>query len=62
MTHDEALRIGRKAVDGARKRVGGNRRELIKELEKDAESDRRLAEAFLVVGHLLLESSQEVKH
>lgn len=62
MTNDEALRIGRKAVEGARKKVGGKRSELIKELEKKAVRDKKLAQALLAVGHLLLESSQQIKH
>jgi len=62
MSHDEAFRIGRKAIQDARERVGGQKNELLKELEKQAEQDRKVAEAFKVAGILLLESHQETKH
>ncbi|SEI41957.1 hypothetical protein [Paraburkholderia diazotrophica] len=63
MTHDEALRIGRQAVEEARQQVGGNcKDELLKGIEKQASEKPEVAEAFRVVGHLLLDSHQETKH
>jgi len=62
MTEDEALQIGRQAVESARQRVGDNRTALIAELENQTERDSRLMEAFAVAGHLILRSAQEVKH
>jgi hypothetical protein len=63
MTHDEALRIGRQAAEEARKQVGGNvKDELLKGLEQQAAQKPEVAEAFRVLGPLLLESHQETKH
>ncbi|MPW16940.1 hypothetical protein GCT13_08345 [Paraburkholderia sp. CNPSo 3157] len=63
MTHGEALRIGRQAIEEARKQVGGNDKdELLKGIEKQASEKPEVAEAFRVVGHLLLDSRQETKH
>lgn len=62
MTNDEALRIGRKAVEDARKRVGDNPERLIEEIEKICTGDTLAAQAFSITGHLVLESIQETKH
>jgi hypothetical protein len=62
MTNDEALRIGRKAVEDARKRVGDKQESLIEELEKVCTGDALAAQAFSITGHLILESIQETKH
>jgi len=63
MTHDEALRIGRQAAEEARKQVGGNdKAELLKGIEKQAAQKPEVAEAFRVLGYLLLDSHQETKH
>lgn len=63
MTHSEALQIGREATEEARRQVGGrDKNELLKEIEKQAARKPEVAEAFRVLGHLLLESHQETKH
>jgi hypothetical protein len=62
MTHDEALRIGRKAVEDARKRVGDKQESLIEEIEKICTGAALVTEAFAITGHLILESIQETKH
>jgi hypothetical protein len=62
MTNDEALRIGRKAIEDARKRVGDKQESLIEEIEKVCAGDTLVAQAFSITGHLLLESIQETKH
>lgn len=62
MTNDEALRIGRKAVEDARKRVGDKQEGLIEEIEKVCDGDALVAQAFSITGHLILESNQETKH
>lgn len=63
MTHDEALRIGRQAVEEARKQVGGNDKDaLLKGIEEQEAQKPEVAEAFRVLGHLLLDSHQETKH
>lgn len=62
MTEDEALRIGREAVEDARKRVGDNKEELMREIEKRAYEDARLMTAFSLAGHLFLRSAQGPKH
>jgi hypothetical protein len=62
MTEDEALHIGRKAVEDAHKRVGDDKNALQKELEKMIETDPELAEAFALAGKLILRSEQDPKH
>jgi hypothetical protein len=62
MTEDEALQIGRVAVESARQRVGDNRKALIAELQSQTERDPKLMEAFAVAGHLIVRAAQEVKH
>lgn len=62
MTEDEALQIGRKAVEDARKRVGVDKNALQKELEKMMETDPELLAAFALAGQLILRSLQEPKH
>ena len=62
MTNDEALRIGREAVEDARKRVGDKQEELIEVIEKRLATEPRLSEAFAQTGHLLLRSLQETRH
>jgi hypothetical protein len=62
MTEGEALQIGCKAVEDARKRVGVDKNALQKELEKMMETDPELFEAFALAGELILRSEQEPKH
>lgn len=62
MTDDEALRIGREAVEAARDRVGCNKQELAKDLETRIEIDPETMEAFAHVGRLFLTSQQETQH
>ncbi len=62
MTNDEALRIGRKAIEDARKRVGDNPERLIEEIEKSCTGDTLAGQAFSITGNLILESIQETKH
>jgi hypothetical protein len=62
MTEDEALHIGRRAVEDAQKRVGDNKDALQKELEERMETDPELFAAFALAGHLILRSQQEPKH
>jgi hypothetical protein len=62
MTDDEALQIGRQAVEDARRQVGGNNETLLKELEARAAGDPRVAEAYAQTGTLLLCASQNLKH
>lgn len=62
MTEDEALQIGRKAVEDARKRVGDDKNALQRELERQIETDPQLMVAFALAGHLILRSMQEPKH
>jgi hypothetical protein len=62
MDEGEALRNGKKAVKDAQKRVGANKKTLLKEIEKQTERDPELMKAFETAGHLILESMQESKH
>lgn len=62
MTDDEALRIGREAVEAARERVGTNKQKLRKELEARIRTDPKTMEAFALAGQLLLTSKQETQH
>jgi hypothetical protein len=62
MTDDEALRIGRKAIEAARERVGENKQTLIKELETRIDTDPKTMEAFAHAGQLILKSLQETHH
>jgi hypothetical protein len=62
MTEGEALQIGRKAVEDARKRVGDDKNALERELEKRIETDYELMVAFALAGHLILQSMQEPQH
>jgi hypothetical protein len=62
MTEDEALHIGRKAVEDARERVGGDKNAMQQELEKQIEIDPELFAAFALAGELILRSMQDTKH
>jgi len=61
MTEEQALRIGRKAVEDARRRVGNDRTALLKELEKGTKKNTETMRAFAIAGCLLLQASQETK-
>lgn len=62
MTEGEALRIGRQAIEDARKRVGDQQEALIKETENRIANDPQVEQAFRVAGHLILQSQQETRH
>lgn len=66
MTDDEALQIGRKAIEDARNRVGGSKNLVIKELEARTDEDPHVREAYAKVGILLLDcmirAAREAKH
>lgn len=62
MTDDEALQMGRKAVEDARKRVGDSPEQVLEELEARAVEDPQVREAIGVAGLLWLQSQQETKH
>ncbi len=62
MTDEDALRIGRKAVEDARRRVGDDRNALMEEIGRQIESDPERLEAFALAGHLILRSLQETRH
>ncbi|OBR52361.1 hypothetical protein [Paraburkholderia tropica] len=62
MTEDEALEIGRQVVQSAKQEVGDDRSALLAVIEKRAESDPEVMEAFAVAGKAILESTQETKH
>lgn len=62
MTEDEALQIGRKAVEDAQKRVGVDKNALQKELEEKIETDPESFAAFALAGNLILRSQQDPKH
>ncbi|MBR8182128.1 hypothetical protein KDW54_06920 [Burkholderia ambifaria] len=62
MTEEEALQIGRKAIEDAIRRVGTERDILIGEVQRMADDDPNLMVVFSMVGHLLVESLQDSKH
>lgn len=62
MTDDEALQIGRQAVEDARRKVGGREELILKELETRADGDPRVGEAFAQVGEVLQCAKQHTKH
>ncbi|AIO25719.1 hypothetical protein CEQ23_22500 [Burkholderia cepacia] len=61
MNEDQALRIGRKAVEDARKRVGNDRNALLQELEKGTKKNTETMQAFAIAGRLFLQASQATK-
>lgn len=61
MTEEQALRIGRKAVEDARRRVGYDRNALLQELEKGTKKNKETMAAFAITGMLILKASQETK-
>ncbi|KVF22916.1 hypothetical protein WJ06_10180 [Burkholderia cepacia] len=61
MNEDQALRIGRKAVEDARRRVGNDRNALLQELEKGTKKNTETMQAFAIAGRLLLQASQATK-
>jgi len=61
MNEDQALRIGRKAIEDARKRVGNDRNALLQELEKGTKTNTETMQAFAIAGRLFLQASQATK-
>jgi len=61
MTEEQALRIGRKAVEDARRRVGNDRTALLQELEKGTKKNVETMQAFAIAGRLFLLASQATK-
>ncbi len=61
MTEEQALRIGRKAVEDARRRVGNDRNALLQELEKGTQKSTEKMQAFVTAGCLFLQANKATK-
>lgn len=62
MTESEALQIGREAAKAVAERVGGDKAAITRELDRLADTDRKLFEAFAIAGHLMLSATQDHQH
>ncbi|WP_186065999.1 hypothetical protein [Burkholderia gladioli] len=62
MTESDALRICRKAVLDAQAVVGDDRNALMEELNRAADRDPVIEEAFVMAGILFLQAELEMKH